>query len=101
VKQVGSDTIYALLKEIKAVAMNASLTGALEDSSRALAEMYNRCVDTLEEQGDRLVGSLFPQLDPDEANMDEIGALASLLAQYLRPKEQSSTGGSGPLDDEE
>jgi hypothetical protein len=55
----------------------------MEDSGPYLADMYNKCLSVLCEQGDAVVSGLFIALDRQEASLDEIGAAATLLASYL------------------
>lgn len=78
-------TIYSLLREVRSVAMHASLTGSLKGGARILVEMYNRCLEALVEQGDARVKSLFPALLPESTKIDEVGAAAALLSRYVKP----------------
>lgn len=72
-------------KELRDVAMEASLTGSLKKGSRILVGMYNRCVEALKAQNDSLVDQLFPTLPEGSTTIDEVGAAAALLYGYLRP----------------
>jgi hypothetical protein len=83
--EMNPDTMYSLLREIKSVAMSASLTGSLKNGTRILVEMYGRCLEVLAEQGDTQVKSLFPTLDPESTSLDEVGAAAALLSRYVKP----------------
>ena len=56
------------------------MTGSLEGGGRTLAVTYNKCLDSLERE-DPSVKDLFPSL-PEDANMDEVGVAAALLAGY-------------------
>lgn len=78
------ETMYNLLREIKEVAMEASLTGSLAEGIGVMVEVYNRCLDTLAQQGDALVKSLFPVLS-SRAHVDEVGVAAALLSRYIKP----------------
>lgn len=87
--QMNAETMYALLHEIKRVAVTASLSGALDKGTRVLVETYNRCLDVLEQHGDTFVKSLLPTLDPETASVDEVGTAAALLSRYVKPGEGS------------
>jgi hypothetical protein len=77
------DTIRNLLLGIRKVVIDVAMTGSMEDSGPYLADMYNKCLSVLREQGDAVVSGLFIALDRQEASVDEIGAAATLLASYL------------------
>lgn len=66
------------------------MTGSLEGGGRMLASTYNKCLDSIERE-DPTVKNLFPSL-PEDANMDEVGVAAALLAGYVdvegRPRER-------------
>lgn len=81
---MNKDTIYALLREIKDVAMQASLTGAMRKGSGILIDTYNRCRSTLGEQ-DPVALDLFPELSRDSAGIDEVGLASALLSRYIKP----------------
>lgn len=83
--EMNPDTMYALLREIKSVAMSTSLTGSLKNGARILVEMYRRCLELLAAQGDTQVKSIFPTLDPESSSIDEVGAAAALLSRYVKP----------------
>lgn len=84
--EMDKETICNLLREIKRVAVNASIMGALKKSTHILVGTYNRCRTAVVAQGDGLAGELFPELDPREATVDEVGAASALLAGYLCPR---------------
>lgn len=84
--ELDRDTMYALLREIREVAMHASMTGGLRKSTRVLCEVYNRCRSALINQGDALVGGIFPELSAEGTSVDDVGAAAALLSSYIRPK---------------
>jgi hypothetical protein len=69
---------------IHKVVVDAAMTGSMEDSGPYLADMFNKRLSFLAEQGDAVASSLFVTLDRDKANLDEIGAAATLLASYLK-----------------
>jgi len=81
------DTIRNLLLGIRKVVIDVAMTGSMEDSGPYLADMYNKCLSVLREQGDAVVSGLFIALDRQEASVDEIGAAATLLASYLGGEE--------------
>jgi len=83
--EMNRETMYALLREIRSLAITASMSGALRKGTRVLVEVYNRCLETLAEQGDPLVKSLFTPLSPESTSVDEVGAAAALLSSYVRP----------------
>jgi len=87
--EMNRDTMFALLCEIRKVAMEASMMGAMKKGSGVLVDVYNRCLDALTEQGDTLVKTLFPTLDRNAANIDEVGAAAALLSSYVKPERAS------------
>lgn len=80
---IPKDTIRNLLLGIRKVVIDIAMTGSMEDSGPYLADMYNKCLNVLREQGDTIVSGLFIPLDRQEAELDEIGAAATLLASYL------------------
>ncbi|HWI60814.1 MAG TPA: hypothetical protein VNT75_03125 [Symbiobacteriaceae bacterium] len=83
--EMSRGTIYAVLREIRSIAMEASLTGAFKKGVSVLVQTYNRCLDTIEQQGDAQVKSLFPTLTPESTHVDEVGVAAALLSGYVRP----------------
>ena len=83
------DTIRNLLFGIRKVVIDVAMTGSMEDSGPYLADMYNKCLTVLREQGDTVVSGLFIALDRQKASVDEIGAAATLLASYLGGPEPS------------
>ncbi|GAA0322677.1 hypothetical protein GCM10008967_11470 [Bacillus carboniphilus] len=82
---MSADRIYFMLREIKSIAMEASLTGGMKKGSKTLATMYNRCLETLREN-DPAISTLFEPLTED-ASVDEIGVSAALLSRYMRPNQ--------------
>lgn len=100
------NTICRLLGEIKLVAADSSLTGSLSRGAHVLVDVYNKCLNALEELGDPDVKSLFPKLVPGTAGMDEVGAAAALLRRYVsaatgEEDEDDEFGENGDEDDEE
>ncbi|GGH87126.1 hypothetical protein JOD43_003863 [Pullulanibacillus pueri] len=84
--EMNNETIYAMLREIKEVAMQSSLTGGLKKGSRILIDVYNRCLATITEE-DEQAAKLFSPLatEPDAVHIDEIGVAAALLSRYVNP----------------
>lgn len=83
--------MYNMLMEIKRLAANASLTGALRKGSPTLVITYNKCLNALKEKGDSTAAQIFPELSPD-ASVDDVGVAAALLASYLKPEELRRRG---------
>lgn len=83
--EVAKETVYSVLREIKRVAMEGSLTGTLQGGTQLLAASYNRCLEILVGGGDALVSELFQPLSPQSTSVDEVGVAAALLLGYLRP----------------
>lgn len=81
--ELSRDAIRNLLLGIRKVVIDAAMTGSMEDSGPYLADMYNKCLAVLSEQGDTVAASLFIPVDRNKAKLDEIGAAATLLASYL------------------
>lgn len=81
--ELNRETVYGLLREIRSVAYEASLTGSLKKGGRVLVDVYNRCLAAIS-QSDPLASELFPQLTA-ETSIDEIGVAAALLSRYVRP----------------
>ncbi|HBI57297.1 MAG TPA: hypothetical protein DEA85_02865 [Firmicutes bacterium] len=81
-------TMYNMLKEVKRLASNASLTGALEKGAPILVATYNKCLAAMKTKGDITVEQLFPELLPN-ADIDEVGVAAALLASYLLPQRRN------------
>lgn len=77
--------MYNILREVRRLAANASLTGALEKGTPTLVAAYNKCLTALKEQGDETAAQLFPELAPN-AGVDDVGVAAALLASYLKPE---------------
>lgn len=80
---LSKETIRSLLLGIRKVVIDAGMTGSMENSGPYLADMYNKCLTALREQGDAVVAGLFVTLDRNEVELDEIGVAATLLASYL------------------
>jgi hypothetical protein len=78
------EDIRNLLQGIHKVVVDASMTGSMEDSGPYLADMFNKCLMALAEQGDVVASNLFVTIDRNKAELDEIGAAATLLASYLK-----------------
>jgi hypothetical protein len=85
--KIGTDRIYAMLREVKSLAMEISLTEGLQMGSKTLADVYNRCLTELSED-DPAISILFSLLE-DNVSVDEIGVSAALLSKYMKPNRQS------------
>ncbi|MEX0974383.1 MAG: hypothetical protein WD024_03395 [Bacillota bacterium] len=85
--ELSREAIRNLLLGIRKVVIDSAMTGSMEDSGPYLADMYNKCLTVLGEQGDTVAASLFIPVDRNKVQLDEIGAAATLLASYLRGPE--------------
>ncbi|MGV3464989.1 MAG: hypothetical protein ACO1OT_06830 [Heyndrickxia sp.] len=83
---IGTDRIYAMLREVKSLSMEISLTEGLQMGSKTLADVYNRCLTELSED-DPAISTLFLPLK-DDVSVDEIGVSAALLSRYMKPNRQ-------------
>jgi hypothetical protein len=82
--------IYGMLREVKEVAMQASLTHSMRGCTPVLADMYNQCLKALMvENNDPLLQTLFHELPRDTVTLDEVGASAALLSRYVKPSHHS------------
>lgn len=89
-EELNKETIHGMLREIKTVAMESSLTGGLRKGTRILVDVYNRCLAALSEE-DATISKLFQPLSTDEAvHVDEIGVAAALLSRYIKPDKHYS-----------
>ena len=90
-EELNRETIHGMLREIKSVAMQSSLTGGLKKGTRILIDVYNRCLSTLSEQ-DSTVSKLFQPLSTEDGavHVDEIGVAAALLSRFIKPEERFS-----------
>lgn len=71
-----------LLRQTARVAREASLTGSLEGGARIAARQYNHILEHLQRSG-QVPEDLFPRLDENDANIDEVGMVATQLDGYL------------------
>lgn len=78
-----------LLRQTAKVAREASLTGSLEGGARIAARQYNQILQHLERSRE-VPEDLFPQLDEDETNIDEVGMVATQLEGYLDDDEDGA-----------
>lgn len=85
--KIGTDRIYAMLREVKSISMEVSLTRGLQKGSKTLADVYNRCLTELSEQ-DPSISTLFLPLK-DDVSVDEIGVSAALLSRYVKPNHET------------
>jgi len=74
--------LVKMLYEIRNLAGEASLTGMFQKGSSTLVKHYNLYLKTAADKSFLKENSLFLELSED-ANTDEIGIAASLLAAYL------------------
>lgn len=82
--------IYGMLREVKEVAMQASLTHSMRGCAPVLADMYNQCLKALmADNNDPLLQTLFHELPRDTVTLDEVGASAALLSRYVMPSHHS------------
>ena len=97
--------IRNLLLKMAETAEHAEQTGSFESGVRNYVKRYNAIVEHLEEE-DIVPEDLFSALDEDETNFGQLGAEATLLADYISedveesPKESSKREqkeGLGPL----
>jgi hypothetical protein len=85
--QLEKQSMYKLLREIKKIAFDASLTGGFRKGAPTLVTTYNKCLKTLTDKGDTTAEALFSPL-PETATVDEVGVAAALLASYIAPQEK-------------
>ena len=88
--ELEKQAMYNMLVEIKCLAANASLTGALRKGTPTLVMTFNKCLTALKEKGDTTASQLFPELSLG-ASIDDVGIAAALLASYL-PESRRSRG---------
>ncbi len=82
--------VRRLLRETARIAEHASLTGSLQKGSRLAVKQYNAIRQHLEDTG-AIPEDLFPELDEDESDFDELGVAAKLLDGYLDDEDESSS----------
>ncbi len=97
--------IRNLLLKMAETSEKSELTGSFEGGIRNYVKRYNAIVEHLEEE-DIVPEDLFSELDEDETNFGQLGAEATLLADYISedaeesPKENAKREqkeGLGPL----
>lgn len=74
--------LIKVLKEINYIAGECSLTGAFDKSVSLLIKHYNSCLNEAIKNEYIEKDSLFNELSED-ANIDEVGVSAKLLACYI------------------
>lgn len=79
--------LMGLLREIRTIAAEATMTGMLKGAKGMLINQYNVCLKIALEANSIDTPELFPTL-PEDTSMDDVGAAASLLARYLRDEEE-------------
>lgn len=100
--EIDKARIYGMLREVKEVAMQASLTHSLRGCTPVLADMYNQCLKALmAENNDPLLPTLFHELPRDTVTLDEVGASAALLSRYVKPSRHSSAYETGDESEDE
>jgi hypothetical protein len=91
-----------MLREVKEVALEASLTGAMRRCAPVLADMYNQCLKALvTDSNDTLLPTLFKELPRDTVSLDELGAASALLSRYVKPNRHFSGCETGREDEED
>ncbi|SHE73657.1 hypothetical protein SAMN02746089_00696 [Caldanaerobius fijiensis DSM 17918] len=75
--------LVELLKEIRNLAGEMSMTGMYRHAGATLVKFYNRCLEEAKSQGLLQNDNLFVQLE-ENSNIDDVGVCAALLARYLR-----------------
>ena len=86
--------VRRLLRETARIAEHASLTGSLEKGSRLAIRQYNAIRAHLENTG-VIPEELFPELDEDDCQFDELGVAAKLLDGYLDDEAEPGKEESG------
>lgn len=76
--------IYSMLRELRKLAAQASMTGSFRKSTPILVSTYNKCLALITEE-DANVALFFNELSAEQVHVDEVGAAAGLLASYLFP----------------
>ena len=76
------DQLVKVLGSLYQTAEHSSLTGAFRKGASNAAEYYNRILARFVERGD-VSPALFPALDTESVNFDQIGIAAKLLAGFL------------------
>lgn len=77
------EKLVELLKEIRNLAGEMSMTGMYRHAGATLIKFYNRCLEEAKRQGLLQNDDLFAQLE-ENSNIDDVGVCAALLARYLR-----------------
>lgn len=93
--------MVALLSEIKQIARHASLTGSMKKGTRPMVEVYNKCLEALQAEGDTEALAIFQPLVAENTNIDEVGAYAAMLARYIQPRQPERHHGHPVMDDDE
>lgn len=77
---------YRMLREIAELAQEATMTGALQEGSRAGVRRYNSVVRQLESSGVTPAGMFEPL--PENTEFAELGVESRLLAGYIKERQQ-------------
>jgi len=79
--------LVGLLKEIRNISGEVSLTGMFRNSKASLIRNYNTFLKIATDQGLIDTPELFPSLLED-AHIDDVGVSAALLGRYLKDEEE-------------
>ena len=82
--------LISILKEIRNIAGESSLTGMFRQSASVLVKNYNAILESAKKDG-LVTGDidLVTEL-PETANIDEVGVAAAILMAYLDDDNESS-----------
>ena len=82
--------LVAVLKEIRNIAGESSLTGMFKQSASVLVKNYNAILESAKKDG-LITGDIgFVTELPETANIDEVGVAAAILMAYLDDDSESS-----------
>jgi len=80
--------LLAVMKEIRKLAADISLTGMYRGSVKTLVKHYNNCLAIAKEEG--LVNNkMFADPLPEDASADELGVTAALFIRYYLENDTS------------
>ena len=85
------EQLVKMIREIRNLAGEASLTGMFRKGAPMLVKHFNACLKTAREQNFMTGQMPFSELG-QEAGMDEIGISAGLLAAYLDDRKTDDEG---------
>ena len=81
--------LIGLLKEIRNISGEVSLTGMFKNSKDSLIRNYNTFLKIATDQGLIDTPELFPSL-PEDAHIDDVGVSAALLGRYLKDEDEEN-----------